>query len=546
MLSVDRLKDYQFTSLRKDFISGITVGIVAIPLGMAFAMASGVKPEYGIYTTIIAGLLVSLLGGSRFQIAGPTGAFIPILLAIVLQYGYQDLLIAGLMAGVMLIMMSFLRIGNLVHYIPRSVTIGFTTGIAVIIFSGQISNFFGLSNVEKKEYFHENMLEIFRHFPTMNFYSIITAIIGIITILVIPRLSRKIPVYLAGLMIPTLVAVLFYPNHVETIGTAFGGIPQTLPEFQFPSVTLGKISQLFVPALIIASLGAIESLLSAVVADGMTKERHHSNRELFGQGVANIVAPLFGGIPATGAIARTATNIKSGAVSRLSGVIHSVFVLVTLLLFAPYASHIPLAAMAPILMFVAWNMAQVKSFKQILNMKSSDSVVLVTTFALTVFVNLTVAVQVGLLLAILSFIQKKSKLIQVNQGKHDTLDLTAHFNYKTFTVKGPLFFGTAQAFERALTSTIQNAPKVIILNMSEVTTIDATGEEKLSSFIKDFTASGGRVLITGLNEEELTLFKKSGLYEHLGSSSFYPDEESAIASVSRLEDESEKVDKILA
>jgi len=531
MFAVNRFRDYQpAASLRKDFISGITVGIVAIPLGMAFAMASGVKPEYGIYTTIIAGLLVSLLGGSRFQIAGPTGAFIPILLAVVLQYGYENLLVAGLMAGVMLVIMSFFRLGSLIHFIPRSVTIGFTTGIAVIIFSGQLGNFFGLTGLEKREYFHENMLEIFRHFHTLNGFSILTAIIGLITITVVPRISKRIPVLLVGLIIPTVVSVLFYPTHIETVGTAFGGIPQSLPDFKFPEITLGKIGELWVPALIIAALGAIESLLSAVVADGMSNEKHHSNRELFGQGIANIVAPLFGGIPATGAIARTATNIKSGAVSRLSGVIHSLFVLGTLLLFAPYASHIPLAAMAPLLMFVAWNMAELKSFKQLLKLKTSDSIVLVTTFLLTVFVNLTVAVQVGILLAILSFIKKKSEMLQVNQ-KQDALDLTSHFRYKTFTIKGPLFFGTAQAFEHLLHSSLESPPRVIILNMSEVTTIDATGEEKLASFIRNFRKSGGKVLISGLPDWGMELFRKSGLVDELGLESFYVDEESATGSV---------------
>jgi len=530
MFAVNRFRDYQPASLRKDFISGITVGIVAIPLGMAFAMASGVKPEYGIYTTIIAGLLVSLLGGSRFQIAGPTGAFIPILLAVVLQYGYENLLVAGLMAGVMLVIMSFFRLGSLIHFIPRSVTIGFTTGIAVIIFTGQLGNFLGLTGLEKKEYFHENMLEIFRQFGTLNGYSVLTAIIGLIAIITVPRISQRIPVLLVGLIIPTVAAILFYPNQVETVGTAFGGIPQSLPDFKFPEITLSKISQLWVPALVIAALGAIESLLSAVVADGMTNEKHHSNRELFGQGIANIVAPLFGGIPATGAIARTATNIKSGAVSRLSGVIHSLFVLGTLLLFAPYASHIPLAAMAPLLMFVAWNMAELKSFKQLLKLRTSDSIVLVATFLLTVFVNLTVAVQVGILLAILSFIKKKSEMLQVNQ-KQDALDLTSHFRHKTFTIKGPLFFGTAQAFDHLLHSTLQSQPRVIILNMSEVTTIDATGEEKLASFIKNYKKSGGTVLISGLPDWGMSLFQKSGLVDIIGESSFYLDEESATGSV---------------
>ncbi|WP_249308684.1 SulP family inorganic anion transporter [Lederbergia citrea] len=532
MFADDRFRGYQPASLRKDFISGITVGIVAIPLGMAFAIASGVKPEYGIYTTIIAGLIVALLGGSRFQIAGPTGAFIPILLAVVLQYGYENLLIAGFMAGILLVIMGIFKLGSLIHYIPRSVTIGFTTGIAVIIFTGQLGNFLGLSELDKKEYFHQNMLEIFRHITQINGYSILTAVIGLVVIILVTRFVPRVPVLLVALIIPTVIAVLFFPNKIDTIGTVFGEIPQSLPEFRFPDITFAKIGELWSAALVIAALGAIESLLSAVVADGMTGKRHHSNKELFGQGLANIITPLFGGIPATGAIARTATNIRSGAVSPLSGVIHSVFVLVTLLLLAPYASHIPLAAMAPLLMFVAWNMSEYKAFGHILKLKTSDSLVLLTTFALTVFVDLTVAVQAGLLLAVLSFIKKKSESLQFD---HRKLDLTAHLGYRTFAVKGPLFFGTAQAFEHSLHSTLQRAPNVIILNMSEVSMIDATGEEKLASFIDGVKKNGGKVMIAGLPDWGVDLFKKSGLYETLGPSSFFPDEESAIGSVTRLD-----------
>lgn len=538
MFADDRFRDYQPASLRKDFIAGITVGIVAIPLGMAFAMASGVKPEYGIYTTIIAGLIVSLLGGSRYQIAGPTGAFIPILLGVVLQYGYEDLLIAGLMAGIILVLMSFFKLGNLVHFIPRSVTIGFTTGIAVIIFSGQLGNFFGL-DLEKKEFFHQNMMEFFRHLGEMNFYSILTAVIGLLVIMIIPKIAPRIPVLLVGLIIPTVIAVLFYPGQLDTVGTAYGGIPQQLPEFQLPEITLSKVVTLLTPALIIAALGAIESLLSAVVADGMTGDRHKSNRELFGQGVANIVSPLFGGIPATGAIARTATNINSGAVSPWSGVIHSVFVLLTLLLFAPYASYIPLAAMAPLLMLVAWNMSGLKAFKQILSLRTGDSLVLAATFLLTVFVNLTVAVQVGILLAVLSFVKKKSEMLQVDnepnpkKRKKEHLDLTAHFQIRTFTIRGPLFFGTAQSFEHSLMSSVQRMPRYILLDMQYVTMIDATGEDKLSSIIDNIKRSGGTVVVSGLPNWGKDLFKKSGLYDKIGASSFFKDEATAREAIFR-------------
>src|SRR5699024_9392240 len=474
----ERFKGLTMNDLKRDLVAGVTVGIVAMPLGMAFAIASGVSPEYGLYTTIIAGLLVALFGGSRFQIAGPTGAFIPILLAIVLQYGYENLLIAGFLAGIMLLLMGIFKLGQLIKFIPRSVTIGFTAGIAVIIFSGQIGDFLGLVGLEKKEYFHENMIQLVKNINSVNFYSVLIALIGLLIIVYIPKLFPRVPVLLIALIVPTVIAVILFPNKVATIGSAFGGIPQSFPEFKLPTITWEKIALLWKPAFVIAMLGGIESLLSAVVADGMTGKRHHSNRELIGQGVANIVTPFFGGIPATGAIARTATNIKSGAVSPFSGIFHSVFVLATLLLFAPLASSIPLAAMAPILMVVAYNMSEYKSFMHILKLKSADSLVLATTFLLTVFVNLTTAVQFGLLLAGISFIKRMSDVL----GVEKVIPALAKKNGETkpenygstcpqlsfYTIDGPLFFGAADRFESIITRSINKRPKVLILKLKNV------------------------------------------------------------------------------
>lgn len=539
MFRDNRFKDLTMSDLRKDLIAGITVGVVAIPLGMAFAIASGVSPEYGIYTTIIAGLIVALFGGSHFQIAGPTGAFIPILLAIVLQYGYEDLLIAGMLAGVMLILMSIFKFGSLITYIPRSVTIGFTSGIAVIIFTGQLENFFGLDNIEKKQYFHQNMLEIFTNFHSINLYSILIGIIGLAIIIFVPKIFPRAPVLLIALLIPTLLVVLFMPNKVATIGSAFGGISQSLPTFTFPEITIEKLMYLWQPAFAIAMLGGIESLLSAVVADGMTGKKHKSDKELFGQGLANIITPFFGGIPATGAIARTATNIKSGAVSPLSGVFQSVFVLLTLLLFAPFASYIPLASMAPILMVVAFNMSEYKSFSMILKMRSSDSLVLVTTFLLTVFVNLTIAVPIGLLLAMVSFVRRISNVLEVDDIKPDKFseeELKKKDNKKqyscpliaSFTIRGPLFFGAADRFESTLSRTINRRPKVLILKMRHVSMIDATGAANLSASISDFIKNKGVVLITEISEEPLETLKKTDLYELIGADNFYADTTDAI------------------
>lgn len=535
----DRFRDLTLADVRKDLIAGITVGIVAIPLGMAFAIASGVNPEYGIYTTIIAGIIVALFGGSRFQIAGPTGAFIPILLAVVLQYGYENLLIAGMLAGVLLIIFGIFKIGNLIKYIPRSVTIGFTAGIGVIIFTGQIANFFGLQNVEKKEYFHETLLELAKQAHTYNIYSLLTAAIGLLCIIIIPRIAPKVPVLLAALIIPTLIAMLFYPDKIETIGTAYGGIPHSLPALQFPEITLEKILLLIKPAFVIAFLGGIESLLSAVVADGMTGKRHHSNRELIGQGIANVITPLFGGIPATGAIARTATNIKSGARSPLSGIFQGLFVLATLVLFAPYASYIPLASMAPILMVVAWNMSERKAFWQILKLKKGDSFVLIVTFLLTVFVNLTVAVEIGLLLAMISFIIRMSQSLDIEKmiPKENLDEMPKDYliaerdcsQFDIYTIEGPLFFGTATKFETTLTNVINRKPKILLLRMNRVPFMDATGETNLASLVKNFQKNNGIILMSGINEQPLNLLKISGLYEQIGEQHIFKTTEEAVA-----------------
>lgn len=537
MLKDNRFNGLTIGDLKKDLIAGVTVGIVAIPLAMAFAIASGVKPEYGLYTTIIAGMLVALFGGSRFQIAGPTGAFIPILLAIILQYGYENLLIAGFLAGILLIFMGIFKLGNLIKFIPRSVTIGFTAGIAVIIFTGQIADFLGLTGLDKKQYFHENIMQLVGNLAGINIYSVLTGLFGLSIILLLPKLFPRLPVLLVALILPTVMSIIFFPEKIATIGTVFGGISQSLPEFRFPRITWEKVLELWQPAFVIAMLGGIESLLSAVVADGMTGKRHHSNRELFGQGIANVITPLFGGIPATGAIARTATNIKSGAISPFSGVFQSLFVFVTLLLFAPYAIHIPLAAMAPILMVVAFNMSEYKSFVHILKLKSSDSIVLATTFLLTVFVNLTIAVQIGLLLAMVSFIQRMSGVLEIKKVLPNAhadvqggLDNTGEKSPKLaiFTVAGPLFFGAADKFESTITRSINKRPAVILLRMRHVSMIDATGEANLSSLVTDFQKMGGTILVSGMNAYTVKMLKVSGLYHIIGENNFFFHTDEAI------------------
>lgn len=538
MIKNNRFNRLTTNDLKRDLVAGITVGIVAMPLGMAFAIASGVKPEYGLYTTIIAGILVALFGGSHYQIAGPTGAFIPILLAIVLEFGYEDLLIAGFMAGILLMLMGFFKLGSLIKYIPRSVTIGFTAGIAMIIFTGQFENFLGLEGMEKKEYFHETIIQIIHNFSTLNLYSVLIAVLGVLILIFIPKFFPRVPVLLVALIIPAVIAFLFFPGKVETIGTAFGGISQGLPSFQLPELSWSKIVTLLQPAIIIAALGGIESLLSAVVADGMTGKRHNSNRELIGQGIANVVTPLFGGIPATGAIARTATNIKSGAVSPFSGIFQGLFVLITILLFAPFAAHIPLASMAPILMRVAFNMSEYKSFAHIIKLKSSDSLVLAVTFLLTVFVNLTIAVQIGLLLAMVSFVKRMSEVLGVekvipDQIKEEELEKVKDIEAKCpqlafFTIEGPLFFGAADRFESMITRSINRKPTVLILKMKHVSFMDATGNANLTSLIADFKKQGGTTLLAELNENVLDTIKAGGLYEQIGADHIFYDAKAAV------------------
>lgn len=541
-----RFSNYSTEKFKKDLLSGIIVGVIAIPLGMAFAIASGVKPEYGIYTTIIAGILAAIFGGSSFQISGPTGAFIPLLFGIVATYGYDGLLVAGFMAGIMLILMGIFKLGVLIKFIPRPVTIGFTTGIAVTIFTGQISKFLGLQGVESKEFFHENVLEIIHNISTIDIYSIIIALICLFTIILTPRVLPKLPGPIVGIVLSTVIAIIFFPGKVTTIGSAYGEIPSSLPEFTFFHVSFAEMVQLISPAFTIAMLCAIESLLSAVVADGMTDTRHNSNRELIGQGIANVVTPLFGGIPATGAIARTATNIKTGAQTRVSGVIHGIVVLLTLVLLAPYASLIPLASMAPVLMVVAWNMSERKEFIHVLKTKTSDSIVLMITFLLTVFVTLTVAVEFGLLMAVILFVKRMSEVFRINrvlpEVNTDNGKLTAdavsqsHFcpQINMFEIEGSLFFGAAETFAYYVLDTIHHKPKVVLLKMNKLIYLDTTGENNLKNIILKLQENDCKVLISGINGQPKKILKKTGLYDQIGEEAFFPNSQTAIKQAQTL------------
>ncbi|WP_426606436.1 SulP family inorganic anion transporter [Bacillus licheniformis] len=522
-----RFEGYSLKRFQKDIVAGMVVGVVAIPLGMAFAIASGVKPEHGLYTVIVAGILISLLGGSKYQIGGPTGAFVPILFAIVLQYGFENLLIAGFMAGVILVILGLLKLGKIIKFIPRPVIIGFTAGIAVIIFTGEIAKFLGLRNVEKHESFYMNMREVVINLNTLSFYSILTAVVSLFFVLFTPKVLPKVPGALAGLLVSTVMATMLFPEQVVTIGSAYGEIPRSLPSFQFPELSLEKIIYLMPPALAIAMLGGIESLLSAMVADNMKGTRHDSNKELVGQGIANIAAPLFGGIPATGAIARTATNIKTGAASPISGIVHGVFVLLVLLLFAPYASLIPLASMSPILMVVAWNMSERKEFINILKIRNSNSAVLVVTFLLTVWQDLVFGVAAGILLAIITFIARMSKSFRIKKDVSESIVQSAaaaeekHFqrSVSIYSVEGPLFFGSSNSLEDSILDK-GHPPKLLILLMNKVDYMDSSAEGSLMTIVNRVHQQNGKVMIVGLQQQPRELLHKTGLFHKIGKKHF--------------------------
>ncbi|SEN41624.1 sulfate permease, SulP family [Terribacillus saccharophilus] len=512
MKRLGRYSGYNLRTLRRDIIAGIIVGIVAIPLGMSFAIASGVNPEYGLYTVIIGGLLISLLGGSRFQIGGPTGAFVPILLGVVIQFGYQDLLLAGIMAGILLIIFGLLKLGSLIKFIPRPVVVGFTAGIAVIIFTGQIGNFTGIQ-AEQEEGFLQKMQALLAAVDTISMYSLIIAGVSLAAILLTPKILPKVPGALAGLILSTVVAVLFFQGQVATIGSVYGDIPSQLPQLQLPVFTLDKIIYLLPSAVAIALLGGVESLLSATVADNMAKTKHHSNRELIGQGVANIAVPLFGGIPATGAIARTATNIRSNAFSPVSGVVHCVFVLIILLLFAPYASAIPLASMAPILMVVAWNMSERKEVAHIIRMRTFDSFILIVTFALTVLADLTVGVGCGLLLAFVVFVKRMSTVLFV---KDEQIHVKETDGVRMWQFEGPLFFGSTDILEEVVEKTINEEPDSLILDLQKVSYMDTSAEAALHKLVDHYEADDKQLLFLGVHGQPERLLHKTGLLAKVG------------------------------
>ncbi len=508
-----------------NIVSGLVVAVVALPLAMAFAIASGAKPEQGLYTAIVAGFLVSALGGSRLQIAGPTGAFIVILAGITAQHGIDGLQIATMMAGVILFLLGLARMGAVIKFIPAPVIVGFTAGIGVIIWVGQWKDFFGLPAVEG-QHFHEKLWHLLHLLPSMHAATTALAMIALALLLYgakIPRL-KHVPGPLIALTVVTVLQAVFHFDGVATIGSAFGGIPQGLPSWHWPEITATRVIELIGPAFAIAMLGAIESLLSAVVADGMAGTRHDSNQELVGQGIANIAAPLFGGFAATGAIARTATNIRNGGTSPLAGIVHAGTLLLMVILLAPLAENVPLAALAAILFVVAWNMSDARHVLMMLRRAPrADVVILVATFLLTVFADLVVAVNIGVVLATLHFMRRMASSVDVQPVTEQELQRElAHQGYSSmppgvlaYSIEGPLFFGAAENFERALAVT-HTDPRVLIIRLRWVPFIDITGLQTLEEVILDMHKRGVEVMLTGANARVSAKLDRAHISELVG------------------------------
>jgi SulP family sulfate permease len=509
----ETLKHYDRQQFGKDALAGLIVGIVALPLAIAFAIASGVSPEKGLVTAIIAGFTISALGGSRVQIGGPTGAFIVIVYGIVQAHGVDGLVIATFMAGLMLIIMGFARLGAVIKFIPHPLIIGFTSGIALIILSSQVKDFFGLTMGAVPADFLDKWKDYLLHFRSVNLYATGIAVITMLIIQYWPKITRKVPGSLIAILITTACMQWFHLP-VETIGSKFGNIPSSLPAPSIPHLDFLTIKTLIRPAFTIALLCAIESLLSAVVADGMIGGNHKSNMELVAQGTANIFSSLFGGIPATGAIARTATNVKNGGRTPVAGMIHALTLLVIMLFFGKWASLIPMATLAGILVVVAYNMSEWRAFVSVLRGPRTDVAVLLTTFLLTVLVDLTIAIEVGMVLASFLFMRNMIKFTNVNiftkeiDDDGETADPGAIGNFtipahvEVYEITGPLFFGAAYKFKDAM-RLIENPPKVLIIRMRQVPIIDATGIKTLEEVFKDSLHHGTKLILSEVDSAQV-------------------------------------------
>jgi len=533
------LKNYDRRQCAMDIAAGVVVGVVAIPLALAFAIASGVSPEKGLYTAIVAGFLISALGGSRVQIGGPTGAFVVIVYGIVTHYGLDGLTMCTIMAGCILIVMGFARMGSVIKFIPYPVITGFTSGIAVIIFSSQVKDFFGLKMGSVPAEFIAKWGSYFSSIGTLSPDALALSLFALLILLLLPKITHKVPAPIVALLAATMAAY-WLKLPIETIGSRFGQLPQGLPSFSWPHWSWNRVPDLIRPATTVALLAGIESLLSAVVADGMIGGRHRASMELIAQGVANIASPLFGGIPATGAIARTATNIKSGGRTPIAGITHALVLTLVLVFLGKWVTLIPLCALASILVIVAYHMSEWRSFASILKSSRSDVVVLLTTFFLTVLVDLTVAVEVGMVLAAFLFMRRMAELTHVDSitrelkengetnPEHD-IDPSQGIpkGIEVYEINGPFFFGAASKLGESL-AYIEKPPKVFILRMRHVPTMDATGLHALEDFYSRCKRQGTTLILSEIHHNPFALLKKADKIETFGKKNLKPNFQDAL------------------
>jgi SulP family sulfate permease len=528
--------NYSRDQFFSDAVAGIVVGIVAIPLAIAFAIASGLSPEKGLFTAVIAGLFISALGGSRVQIGGPTGAFVIIVYGIVHKYGTDGLVIATFLAGFLLILMGVAKLGTLVKFIPHPVIVGFTSGIAVVIFSSQIKDFFGLQIDKVPVEFIEKWRVFLEKIQTSDLHAFLIATATVLIVSLWPKISRRIPGSLIALILTSVLAAIFH-WHVETIGTRFGELPHIFPAPKLPQLDLVTIRNVFQPALTIALLGAAESLLSATVSDGMIGGKHRSNMELIAQGVANTGSALFGGMPATGAIARTVTNIKNGGRTPVAGIIHALTVLLAILFFGQWIQFVPLACLAGILVVVAYHMSEWRSFTGLLKGSRGDILVLLVTFSATVLIDLTVAIEIGIVLSGLLFIKRMSEVKNIRlitgmmeeNGKEEQplMSFSVPKGVEIYEVDGPLFFGAAYQFDEA-DRIVGDKPKVRILRFRNLPMIDSTGLHALKNFYNNCKKQGIKLLITGLHVQPLNEMIKSNLYDLIGEENVFGNMKDAL------------------
>jgi len=553
---VDAIKGYDSHTFIKDLSSGITVGVIALPLAIAFAIASGLKPEAGLISAVIGGFLISALGGSKVQIGGPAGAFVVIVYAIVERYGVANLILSTFLAGMLLVTMGLFKVGNLIRFIPVAIIIGFTSGIAVLIGLSQVRDAFGLQIDKLPSDFFSQIYAFVRYADTASLSASLTCLGSLALIILWPRITSilgrlwkpitLVPGIIIALIVVTIVAD-FLDLPIETIGSRFGDIPNSIPTPQVPALDWETAKQLFAPTLTIALLGAIESLLCARVADNLSDDKHNPNQELIGQGIANIIVPFFGGLPVTGTIARTATNAKAGAKTPVSGMIHAVVILLIMLIAAPFASHIPMACLAGILLYISWNMFDVAEFKRLKQFNITYKFILLGTFFLTIIFDLTVAVQVGLVLACIFFIYRISSLTQIEKlelpedfDSDDDLALQDEFDLKdsvaAYCIYGSLFFGAIDKIEDLIDPTRpdQKIPKVMILEMHQLINIDTSGIDALKALNKSLKKLGSTLIVCAANAQPASLMARSGFIDEIGEENCLDDLSSAFLQAKKV------------